>query len=217
MTLRLVVLISGTGSNLKAITRAIDEGNCDATVTAVVSDRSDAAGLDHARERGITATVVRMRDFANRDVWNDALAESVASHTPDLVVLAGFMRIIAAPLLNHFPHRIINVHPALLPAFPGADGPEQAIAARVRISGCTVHLVDNGVDTGPILAQAAVPVAVNDTAATLHARIQVHEHTLLPLVIDAIARGAITLGPTPNVPLDRSLDCSLVSPTLSRA
>ena len=217
MTLRLVVLISGTGSNLKAITRAIDEDKCDANVVAVISDRSDAAGLEHARERGITNAVVRIRDFADRDAWNEALAARVASHDPDLVVLAGFMRIVAAPLLNRYTHRIINVHPALLPAFPGADGPEQAIAARVRISGCTVHLVDNGVDTGPILAQAAVPVAVDDTAATLHARIQVYEHALLPLVIDAIARGVITLGPVPNVPLDRALDRVLVSPLLSRA
>ncbi len=216
MTLRLVVLISGTGSNLRAICRAIDDGTCDATVTSVISDRADAAGLTFARERGFQTTVVRFKDFPDRAAWDIALAEAVAQDQPDLVVLAGFMRIVGAPLLQRFPFRIVNVHPALLPSFPGSDGPAQAIAARVRISGCTVHLVDSGVDTGPILAQAAVPVASDDTASTLHARIQHHEHALLPRVIDAIARGVIVLGPAPTIRADAALEAALVAPRLER-
>jgi phosphoribosylglycinamide formyltransferase-1 len=123
------------------------------------------------------------------------LAEEVTALKPDLVVLAGFMRVLGAPLLERFPGRIINVHPALLPSFPGHDAPQDALDGGVRISGCTVHVVDAGVDTGPILAQAAVPVLVADTADTLHARIQVQEHALLPRVIHQIAIGAITLDP----------------------
>lgn len=217
MPVRLVVLISGTGSNLQAIFRAIDAGTCGVNVAAVISDRAEAPGLDHARRRGVPTEVVSMKVYANRAAWDEGLAKVVASHTPDVVVLAGFMRILGAPLLALFPFRIVNVHPALCPAFPGADAPAQAIAARVRISGCTVHLVDSGVDTGPILAQAAVPVAIDDTAATLHARIQIYEHRLLPEVLDAIARGVITLGPVPTVEACIAPDAALVSPILSAA
>ena len=127
--------------------------------------------------------------------WNRSLADEVASLKPDLVVLAGFMRVLGAPLLDRFPGQIINVHPALLPSFPGHNGPQDALDGGVRISGCTVHIVDAGVDTGPILAQAAVPVLANDTAETLHARIQIQEHQILPRVIHQIAIGAITLDP----------------------
>jgi phosphoribosylglycinamide formyltransferase 1 len=216
MTLRLAILISGTGSNLRAICRAIDAGTCDASICAVISDKPGAAGLDFARERGLATHVIRFKDYAQRSDWDVALAACVVSCQPDLVVLAGFMRIVGAPLLAHFADRIINVHPALLPAFPGADAPAQAIRARVRISGCTVHVVDGGVDTGPILAQAAVPVATDDDIASLHARIQVHEHTLLPQVIDAIAGGLIVLGPQPQALAPFRLDQALVVPTLVR-
>jgi phosphoribosylglycinamide formyltransferase-1 len=216
MTLRLVVLISGTGSNLKAICRAIDDGSCDATIASVISDRADAAGLSFARDRGFPSSIVRFKDFPDRAAWDVALTEAVAAHAPDLVVLAGFMRIVGAPLLQRFPYRIVNVHPALLPAFPGADAPAQAITARVRVSGCTVHLVDSGVDTGPILAQAAIPVAADDTASTLHARIQAHEHSLLPRVIDAVARGVVVLGPMPTIHASVSLESALVAPSLER-
>lgn len=214
MSVRLVVLISGAGSNLQAIFRAIDAGTCSVDVAAVISDRTDAGGLDHARQRGVPTEVVSMKSFASRHAWDEGLATVVAAYTPDVVVLAGFMRILGAPLLSLFPFRIVNVHPALCPAFPGADAPAQAIAARVRISGCTVHLVDSGVDTGPILAQAAVPVATDDTAATLHARIQIYEHRLLPQVLDAIARGVITLGAVPTVSASIAPKDALVSPNL---
>ena len=204
-----VVLVSGRGSNLTAICDAIDAGKCDACIVAVVSDRRSAAALELADKRRIATRVVPLRKGDDRDLWNESLAEVVAGFKPDLVVLAGFMRVLGPPLLERFPGRIINVHPALLPAFPGHSGASDALAGGVRISGCTVHVVDSGVDTGPIIAQAAVPVCEDDTEHTLHARIQVQEHRLLPLVIHQIAVGAIELSPlrvgTPAGDLTRSL------------
>jgi phosphoribosylglycinamide formyltransferase-1 len=187
MTVRLVVLVSGRGSNLRAIAEAIDAGRCDATIVAVVSDKPEAAALDFARERGVTAIAVPFQKGDDRSLWNVALVQAVAAHTPDYVVLAGFMRILGTAFIDEFASRIVNVHPSLLPAFPGHDGPAQAIRAGVRITGCTVHLVDFGVDTGTILAQAAVPVLPSDDVASLHARIQRVEHALLPAVIHALA------------------------------
>ncbi len=189
--MKLVVLCSGRGSNLKAIAAVIDEGRCVASIAAVISDRASAEALAFAAARGIPTAIVSPKAHADRAAWDAALADAVHEHTPELVVLAGFMRIVGASMLARFPHRIVNVHPALLPSFPGTDGPAQAVAKGVRISGCTVHLVDAGVDTGPILAQGAVPVHATDDAAILHARIQTVEHRLLPFVIDAIAKGAI--------------------------
>ncbi|MBT8463380.1 MAG: phosphoribosylglycinamide formyltransferase [Myxococcales bacterium] len=205
----IVILVSGRGSNLKAICSAIDAGKCDANIVGVVSDRKKAAALEFADARGIQTRVVSLRKGDDRDLWNDALAKTVVSLKPDLIVLAGFMRVLGTPLLERFPGRIINVHPALLPAFPGHSGPQDALDAGVRISGCTVHIVDAGVDTGPIIAQAAVPVVEGDSAESLHTRIQVQEHRLLPAVIHQIAIGAITLNPLrvrrPVADLSRSL------------
>ena len=215
MTLSLVVLASGRGSNLRAIAAAIDGGRCDAKIALVASDRAEAPALAFAAERGIPTAVCRPKEHGDRPAWDRALADAVAAASPDLVVLAGFMRIVGPAILDCFPWRIVNVHPALLPAFPGTDGPAQAIARRVRLSGCTVHLVDAGVDTGPILAQAAVPVFPDDDAERLHARIQRQEHRLLPAVVDAVARGWIVLGPRPTYaegcPFDET---ALVAPAL---
>jgi phosphoribosylglycinamide formyltransferase-1 len=193
--LDIAVLASGRGSNLAAIFEAIDAGHCDARVVGVVSDKPGAGALNAAQARGIPTRVVPFARGDDRDAWNVALAAAVADLTPQLVVLAGFMRILGAPLLERFPGKLINVHPSLLPAFTGHDAPHQAVAAGVRLSGCTVHVVDHGVDTGPILAQAAVPVLPGDTADTLHARIQVAEHALLPAVIHWVAQGKLTLSP----------------------
>jgi len=190
-----VVLVSGRGSNLRAICDAIDAGTCDANIVGVVSDRAKAAALEFAEGRGISTKVVSLRKGDDRDLWNETLTSQVAELQPELIVLAGFMRVLGPPLLERFPGRIINVHPALLPSFPGHNGPQDALDGGVRITGCTVHVVDSGVDTGPIIAQAAVPVLPNDTAETLHARIQVQEHKLLPRVIHQIATGAIELDP----------------------
>jgi phosphoribosylglycinamide formyltransferase-1 len=195
----IVVLVSGRGSNLRAIVEAIDEGRCAARIVGVVSDRRSAPALGFASERGLPTCVVHPREHSSREAWDAALAEAVGAWGAELVVLAGFMRIVGPAMIAAFPWRIVNVHPALLPSFPGSDGPAQAIAAGVRISGCTVHLVDAGVDTGPILAQAAVPVRGDDTVESLHRRIQRQEHRLLPSVVDAIARGWMELGASPTV------------------
>jgi phosphoribosylglycinamide formyltransferase-1 len=205
-----VVLVSGRGSNLRAICNAIDAGTCDAKIVGVVSDRKKAAALEFAERRAIPTRVVPLRKGDDRYSWNESLAEEVAALKPDLIVLAGFMRVLDAPLLERFAGRIINVHPALLPSFPGHNGPQDALDGGVRISGCTVHIVDAGVDTGPIIAQAAVPVLADDTADTLHARIQAQEHRLLPLVVHQIALGTITLEPL-------AVSTSLVDPDQSLA
>ena len=208
--LDIAVLASGRGSNLRAIGAAIDAGQCDARIVGVVSDRRKAAALEYAEERGIRSRVVPLKKGDDRALWNQRLADEVAELRPALVVLAGFMRVLGSPLLERFPGRIINVHPAILPAFPGHDAPEQAIAAGVRVSGCSVHVVDAGVDTGPVIAQAVIPVALDDTPASLHERIQVQEHRLLPKVVHEIARGRVRLDP---LELDANLSIPAVSLT----
>lgn len=194
----IVVLASGTGSNLKAIHAMIERGKCHAKIAAVVSDRAAAPALDFARDRGIPTEVVPLKKGADRKAWNLELAGRVTEHMGDLVVLAGFMRILDPTFLDHFPDQVINVHPSILPAFRGKDAPSQAIAAGVRLSGCTVHLVNEEVDAGAILAQAAVPVLPTDDPTSLHQRIQVAEHHLLPAVVDWVGRGLLTLGPAPQ-------------------
>lgn len=192
--MKIVLLASGRGSNVRAILDAVAAGRCAAHPIGLVTDRPDAGALDVARAHGLPTVVVSAKDHPSRAAWDGALADAVSKLAPDLVVLAGFMRIVGPPMLSRFGGRIINIHPSLLPAFPGKDGPQQALAAGVRISGCTVHVVDEGVDSGPILAQGAVPVLLEDDAASLHARIQTVEHRLLPEVIHWIATRHIELG-----------------------
>jgi phosphoribosylglycinamide formyltransferase-1 len=184
-------------------------------VCAVLSDRESAAGLALAQSRGIPTAVVKLKDYETRERWDAALAEAAAAHEPSLVVLAGFMKLVGKAFIERFRSRVINVHPSLLPLFPGTDGPAQALLARVRVSGCSVHIVDSGVDSGPIVAQAVVPVLPADDADRLHRRIQGAEHRLLPAVIDAIARGAIALSPTLRI-AEACFDegAMLVSPAL---
>jgi phosphoribosylglycinamide formyltransferase-1 len=193
--LRCAVLVSGRGSNLRALLEAIDRGECRARVAGVIADRPRCAALELARERSLPVRVVPPSEHPDRAAWDAALADTIAALEPELVMLAGFMRIVGDRVLARFCGRIVNVHPSLLPSFPGMDAPRQAIEARARISGCTVHLVDAGVDTGPILAQAALRVHESDDAASLHARIQALEHALLPRVVDWIATGALALDP----------------------
>jgi len=196
MTFPIAVLISGKGSNLHAILDAIAKGSCRATVCCVISDRESAVGLQLAQSRGIPTRVVKPKDHANREQWDAALADAAAAFSPALVVFAGFMRIVGNVMINRFHSRLINVHPSILPLFPGTNASEQALSAGVRVSGCSVHMVDSGVDTGPIIAQAVVPVLQGDDVDRLQQRIQCAEHRLLPAVIDAIARGSVVLGPT---------------------
>lgn len=185
--MRLVVLISGRGTNLEALLCAVDEGRCAAEIVGVIADR-EAPGLAHATRRSITTRVVPFRK-SDRNAWARDLERAIGAFAPELIVLAGFMRVLSKDIVAAHRGRIINVHPALLPAFPGMHAPRQAVQAGVRVSGCTVHVVDEGVDTGTILAQAVVGVHPHDDADALQARIQAVEHRLLPAVVHAIAEG----------------------------
>jgi phosphoribosylglycinamide formyltransferase-1 len=185
------VLASGRGSNLQAILDAIDAGRCPARVAVVVSDRKDAAALDRARRAGIRAVHVDPQAHPDRLAFDDAIARVLDEHAVQLVCLAGYMRLLSPGFVRGYPGRMLNVHPALLPAFPGLHAQRQALEAGVRVAGATVHLVDEGVDTGPIVLQAAVPVLANDTEATLSARILTEEHRLYPEAIRLFAEGRI--------------------------
>lgn len=187
---RLVVLASGTGSLLASLLEAAVD-DYPARVVAVGVDR-DCAAVDIAAAASLPSFRVRLADYPNRDSWDAALTEATAEHSPDLVVSAGFMKILGAQFLSKFEGRTLNTHPALLPAFPGAHGVADALAHGVKVSGCTVHLVDAGTDTGPILAQQAVPVLDDDDEETLHERIKVTERRLLVDVIAAVATGGVT-------------------------
>ena len=180
MRARLVVLVSGGGTNLQAL---IDAPGDTFDIVGVVADRQDAGGLDRAAAAGIPTRVVV--PHADRAVWDRALASALADFAPDWIVCAGFMRILGPEVLDAFPSRIVNTHPALLPSFPGAHGVRDALAYGARVTGCTVHLVDAGVDTGPILAQRAVDIREDDDEAALHERIKVVERELL---VDIVTR-----------------------------
>jgi phosphoribosylglycinamide formyltransferase-1 len=181
-----VVLISGTGSLCAALLAAAEAPGYPATVVAVGADR-EAAGLEHARERGIPAFTCAVGDYADRAAWDQALAEAIAAHEPDLVVSAGFMKIVGPAVLDAFDGRLINTHPALLPAFPGAHAVRDALAAGVAVTGTTVHHVDAGVDTGPVIAQREVAVRSDDDEATLHERIKDVERELLVQTVAELA------------------------------
>ena len=183
---RLVVLVSGTGSNLQALLDAAADSAYGATVVAVGADRDGIEGLARAERVGLPTFVVRVPDFASRDDWDAALTEQVAAHQPDLVVSAGFMKVVGKRFLERF--TMVNTHPALLPAFPGAHAVRDALDYGVAVSGCTVHLVDAGVDTGPIVAQRAVEVRADDDEAGLHERIKSVERDLLVDVVGRMCR-----------------------------
>lgn len=185
--LQLGVLISGRGSNLQAILDAIDAGRLDARVRLVIANKPDAGGLERAARAGVATHVIQHRAFSNRQSFDAELVRALQSAEVDWVVLAGFMRILTPTFLRAFPDRVVNIHPSLLPAFVGVDAQQQAIDYGVRVSGCTVHLVDEGVDAGPILAQAAVPVLAGDTRDTLAARILAEEHGLLTRTLQWLA------------------------------
>lgn len=185
------MLVSGTGSNLQALIEATTDPAFGATVVAAGADRDGTGGLERAARHGIPTFVCRVGDHPDRNAWDVALAAEIGAHGPDLVVSAGFMRILGVPVLAA--HTVVNTHPALLPAFPGAHAVRDALAYGVRVTGCTAHLVDSGVDTGPILAQRAVPVEDDDTEASLHERIKSAERPLLVDVVGRLARHGHTL------------------------
>jgi formyltetrahydrofolate-dependent phosphoribosylglycinamide formyltransferase len=194
---RVVVLVSGSGTLLQAV---LDAGGVDGQdpafpvrVVAVGADRAGIEGLARADKAGVPGFVVRLKDHPDRAAWDQALADAVAEHEPDLVVSAGFMKILGPAFLHRFAGRVLNTHPALLPAFPGAHAVADALAHGVRVTGCTVHLVDAGVDTGPIVAQQAVPIEPDDDTDTLHERIKVVERRLLVEVIARMAGHGYTV------------------------
>ena len=189
MNRRLGILISGRGSNLQALIDAIADGSLDASIVVVISNREDAAGLDRARAAGIEAIYLSHRGWPTRDDYDRALVRELRARDVGLVCLAGFMRLVGAPLIEEFPDAILNVHPSLLPAFPGLDAQRQAIEHGVRVSGVTVHLVTAELDGGPIIVQRAVPVLEDDTPESLAARILVEEHRAYPGAVRWILDG----------------------------
>ena len=190
------VLVSGSGTNLQAIVDAIRERTLDARLAVVVSNVPGAKALDRAHAANVETVVVDHRGFADRAAFDAAVVEVLRARGVELVVLAGFMRLLTPVLLDAFPMRIVNVHPALLPAFPGIHGQRQALEYGVRVAGCTVHFVDRGTDTGPIIAQATVPVLDDDDEPALTARILAKEHELLPRVLQWVADGRVSIEAT---------------------
>jgi phosphoribosylglycinamide formyltransferase-1 len=191
--LRLAVLVSGRGSNLLAIIEQIKKGNLPAQINVVISDHEDAPALRKAKEEGIPGIFLDPQKFSRREDYDLALGELVREYQGEMVVLAGFMRILGDAFLAQFPQRVINIHPALLPSFPGINGQKQALDYGVKITGCTVHFVDQGMDTGPIIAQSPVPVEEDDTEESLAHRILAQEHILYSRVIRWIAEGRVEI------------------------
>lgn len=193
MSARLVVLVSGAGTNLQALLDACVDPAYGARITAVGADRDDIEGLRRAERAGVPTFVVRVKDHPTRDAWDAALTDAVAAYDPDLVVSAGFMKILGKRFLDRFAGRVINTHPALLPAFPGTQGAREALEYGVKVSGCTAHFVDAGVDTGPIIAQETVPVLDDDDEDSLHERIKAVERPLLVGTVGRLVREGWTI------------------------
>lgn len=191
--IRIGALVSGSGTNLQSIMDACESGAVDAEVVVVISNVEGAYALERARKRSIPAEVVPHGDYPDRDAYDRELVRILRSHRVDLVVLAGFMRVLTPGFLEEFPERVMNIHPALLPSFPGLGVRLKAIEYGVRFSGCTVHFVDAGVDTGPIIIQAVVPVYPDDTEEELKDRILALEHKIYPKAIQLFAQGRLTV------------------------
>jgi len=187
------VLISGRGTNLQAILDAVCEGKLRARIGVVISNVASAAGLERAKKAGAPAAVIDHKDFASREEFDQRVVEELNRYEVDVVCLAGFMRLLSSALLNAFPGRILNIHPSLLPSFPGLHGQRQALEYGVKVSGCTVHLVDEELDHGSILLQASVPVAENDDEESLSARILKQEHRIYPEAIGLLLDGRIRI------------------------
>jgi len=189
----LAVLASGYGSNLQAIIDAVQNREINGRVALVISDRKDAYALQRARDRGIETLFIDPHVHEGRDAYDTAIVEILHNRKIRLVILAGFMRLLTASFVQEFKGRIMNIHPSLLPAFPGLDGVKQALTYGVKVSGCTVHFVDEGLDTGPIILQEAVPVYDHDTEDSIHARIHRVEHRLYPRAIQLFIEGKLRL------------------------
>jgi phosphoribosylglycinamide formyltransferase-1 len=190
---KLVILISGRGSNMEAVVRACSDEGWPAQIAAVIANRPDAAGLAFAASHGIATAVVDHRQFSGRDSFDAALAQEIDGFAPDLVVLAGFMRVLTPGFVDHYAGRMLNVHPSLLPSFPGLKTHQQALDAGVRLHGASVHFVTSRLDHGPIVAQAAIPVETGDTPATLAERVLATEHIIYPRAVRWFVEGRLAL------------------------
>jgi phosphoribosylglycinamide formyltransferase 1 len=186
--LTLGIMASGSGSNFEAVAAAIDRGDLHARIAVLIHNKPGIKAIERAHSRGIPTILLSHLEYTNREELDRAIVKTFQSYQVQCVVMAGWMRVITQVLIDAYADRIINIHPSLLPSFPGIRAIEQALAAGVKITGCTVHLVSLEVDAGPILVQAAVPVLPDDTADTLHARVQVQEHKVLPLAIEILSR-----------------------------
>lgn len=193
MKKNIVILISGRGSNMEALIAARDAGDLPVNIVAVISNRPDAKGLETAQKAGIEAHFIDHKAFAGREAFDAALAECIDGFAPDLVVLAGFMRILSEGFVRHYEGRLINIHPSLLPSFPGLHTHQRALDEGVRIHGCTVHFVTPALDHGPVIIQAAVPVLDGDDEAALAARILALEHKIYPQAVRWFAEGKLRL------------------------
>ena len=196
--MRIVVLVSGTGSNLQAVIDAVQAGELDVEIAAVGADRPGTFGVDRSAAAGFPTFVVDFKAYPDRAEWNAALTEAVEAYQPDMVVSSGFMRIVSPEFIDAFGGKYLNTHPALLPSFPGAHGVRDAMAYGVKVTGCTVHWADAGVDTGPIIAQEAVAIEDGDTEETLHERIKVVERRLLVSTLGSLAAEHRRAGSTPK-------------------
>ncbi len=189
----IVILISGRGSNLEALIAARDAGNLPVNIAAVISNRPEAMGLETAQKAGIAAHFINHKAFAGREAFDAALAECIDDFSPDLVVLAGFMRILSEGFVRHYEGRLMNIHPSLLPSFPGLHTHQRALEEGVRIHGCTVHFVTPTLDHGPVIIQAAVPVLDSDSEESLSARVLRQEHLIYPQAVRWFAEDKLTL------------------------
>lgn len=189
--MRIAVLASGRGSNLQAMIDAVERGFIPAEIAVVVSDKPDSQALERAQRHGIKQAVFNRCDYSDNECFDRAIADYLLRENIDLICLAGFMRILGAEFVRTFPHRIINIHPSLLPAFPGLNAQQQALEYGVKFAGCTVHFVDEGMDTGPIIGQRVVPVFEEDTVESLSARILEQEHELYSHVVRLLALGQV--------------------------
>jgi phosphoribosylglycinamide formyltransferase-1 len=213
--LNLGILASGRGSNFQSIIDAINSGKLRVEIAALITDNPSAFAIERAKKYGIEYLVMSPKEYSSKDIYFVEIAEELKKRDVGLVILAGFMRIVRKPLIDTFPNRVMNIHPALLPSFPGLHGQRQALEYGVRISGCTVHFVDEGMDTGPIIIQAAVPISQDDTEETLSERILKLEHKIYPEAIRLFSEGMIEVeGRSVRIKGQVFSDDSVITPPL---
>ncbi len=212
--LRIGVLASGRGSNFQSIIDNINSGYIKARIAVLITDNPKAYAIERAKNNNIEAIIISPKDFSDKDSYYSHIAEMLKSKGVELVALAGFMRVVGKTLIQAFPNKIMNIHPALLPSFPGLHGQKQAVDYGAKISGCTVHFVDEGVDTGPIIIQAAVPVYNDDTEDSLSERILKQEHRIFPLAIKLFSEGKITVKGKKVIIKSKKEDAVIINPPL---